>query len=326
MPRRYDGPSYEEASGRGTPALLMNLFAIAAEDELWVAGQRLERRVEHGLARDDGDRIDAVDAADRELVTLAERAMKPLRAIAQTLADARVRIVARAMRENARVTTEAMLTVTMRGISVASSETDVLGDAEHLRRLVSMAPETDDLQPLPMVWLGGSAAVLFHEAAGHAAEHAMPRVMWPHWLRVEDRSVEGVADLLAGEAPRALRRESFRDVPLPRMTRVVVSSMDAPFSLPPSRVEIHLLAGGAFDPLTDIVTVHVAVADLVDGSRVQRLAPFTLRASRASVAAAVQGVSGEPMRYPGVICSSEGQELIVASYAPMMVTAALEPD
>jgi hypothetical protein len=304
----------------------MNLFAIAAEDEVWVSGQRLERRVEHGLARDDGDRIEAGDAPDRELGPLAESAMKPLRAIAKALADARVRIVARALRENARLSTEATLTITMRGVSVVSSEADALGDAERLRRLVSVAPEAAYAEPLPMVWTGGSAAVLFHEAAGHAAEHAMPPVAWPSWLRVEDHAIEGVADLLAGEAPRTLRRESFRDVPLPRMTRIVVSAGKVPCPIPPSRIEIHLLAGGAFDPLTDAVSVHVAVADRVDGLRRQRLAPFTLRISRAGVAASLQGGAwGKPMRYPGVICSSEGQQLMVGSYATLISTAALEP-
>ena len=29
---------------------------------------------------------------------------------------------------------------------------------------------------------------------------------------------------------------------------------------------------------------------------------------------------GPPLRYPGVICSREGQELYVPSFAPLMVT------
>jgi hypothetical protein len=304
----------------------MNLFAIAAEDELWLAGRRLERCQEHGLSRQDGERIEAADTPDRELVTMAESAMRPLRVIATTLGDARVRIVARAIRENARLTTESTLTITMDSVSIVSSEADALRDAQRLRRLVSDPVEATFAEPLPIVWIGGSAAVLFHEAVGHAAEHAMPPVPWPPWLRVEDHSIEGVADLLAGDAPRSLRRQSFRDVPLPRMTALFASAKRVPFDIPPSRIEIHLLAGGFFDPLTDLITIDVAVAHRVDGVRWQRLAPFTLRMTRASVAASLLGGDwGKPTRYPGVICSSEGQQLVVGSQAPLLLTAPLEP-
>ena len=41
--------------------------------------------------------------------------------------------------------------------------------------------------------------------------------------------------------------------------------------------------------------------------------------SRANIARAFIGASGEPLRYPGVICSREGQELVVGSSAPLLL-------
>src|SRR5438067_1789349 len=41
---------------------------------------------------------------------------------------------------------------------------------------------------------------------------------------------------------------------------------------------------------------------------------------REQIAASIAGAIGEPIHYPGVICSREGQELAVGSFAPVMVT------
>src|SRR2546421_611841 len=121
---------------------------------------------------------------------------------------------------------------------------------------------------------------------------------------------------LSADPPRALRRPSFRDVPLRRMTTLVVTQNGAPFDVPERHVEVHLVAGGAYDSLTDAVTIHVSVANL----GAMRLAPFTIHTKRERVLAAIRGASGEPVRYPGVVCSREGQELVVGSFAPLMVT------
>jgi hypothetical protein len=81
--------------------------------------------------------------------------------------------------------------------------------------------------------------------------------------------------------------------------------------MPADATEIDLVAGGSYDPLTDTVTIHVAASSA---------GAFTLRRTRAEVAASLAGAFGEPLRYPGVICSREGQELAVGSFAPVMIT------
>jgi hypothetical protein len=107
------------------------------------------------------------------------------------------------------------------------------------------------------------------------------------------------------------------------MTNVVVghrSPVPGPGSQPASRIEILLVAGGRYEPLTETVSLSVSAADLVDGNESVRLRPFVIRETRAAVARAMRGASGPARRYPGVICSREGQELFVGSYAPDLVT------
>ena len=196
-------------------------------------------------------------------------------------------------------------------------------DYDALLHLLAPDPPTahPPSRPLPIVWRGGSGAVLLHEAAGHAAEHHHQPLRWPAWLRVRDESPEGAADLLAGEEPHAMRRQSFRDVPMPRMTSVVVEQLKAPAEMPSHRIEVHLVSSGAYEPLTETVTIRASIADLVEDGRRRRLPSFTFRATRQQIAQALAGASGNARRYPGVICSREGQELLVGSYAPMLVTA-----
>ena len=132
-----------------------------------------------------------------------------------------------------------------------------------------------------------------------------PALHWPSWLRVE--------------APLVRRRQSFSDVPLERMTNVHVAAQQT-MQLPPKRIDILLVAGGRYERLTDRVALFISAADLIDGNESVRLRPFTIEATRVEVAAALRGASGEVRRYPGVICSKEGQELFVGSYAPDLVT------
>src|SRR5207248_1688159 len=114
------------------------------------------------------------------------------------------------------------------GVSIVTNPEHIDADIENLRSLLALPidnrqPTTDNL-----VWRGGSASVLLHEAIGHAAEHEHPAIEWPSWLRVD--------------APLRLRRASFRDVPLLRMTTLVATQNDAPFDVPEDAIEVHLLA------------------------------------------------------------------------------------
>ena len=81
-----------------------------------------------------------------------------------------------------------------------------------------------------------------------------------------------------------------------------------------------LVEGGRYDPLTDDVTLFIPAADLVEGSRRRRLAPFVIHEPRHAIPPALIGADGAAVRYPGVICSTVGQEIAVGSHAPTLLT------
>lgn len=274
-------------------------FAIASRDELWLRGTLMESRLMHGEARRQGQVIEATDARDPHLVRACDDAVDAVTSVIATLHDARVRTVVRATRENDVESVETTMTISISGLSVVTTPADAPIDSELLRKLAHANPAIS-AGSLPIVWQNGSAAVLLHEAIGHANEHGSAPVSWPAWLSVD--------------VPLAPRRETFRDAPLPRMTHLIARQMGAPFAPPSQCIEVQLIAGGAYDPVTDNVTINVAVSTA---------GPFTIRRTRAEIAAALAGAAGEPVRYPGVICSREGQELYVASHAPVMITDAL---
>jgi hypothetical protein len=271
-------------------------YAVATRDELWLHGRLAERRLSHGEAHQTGDGIVATDARDDALVASCEAAMEELRRCVSP--EFRMRLVAEARLDGVTST----ITLSRGGFSVVTEPAHIEEDAELLRRAV-LPPETD-ARKLPLLWRNGSAAVLLHEAAGHPAEHGQLTPL-PEWLHVDN--------------PLALRRASFRDVPLLRMTNLVATQTNAPFELPDERIEVLLVDGGAYDPLTETITLRIAAADLVTRNRTQRVAPFAIRESRTSLS--FLGATGDPIRYPGVICSREAQELVVGSHAPLMVTA-----
>jgi hypothetical protein len=274
-------------------------FAIVSRDESWQRGTMVESRLMHGQARQRGNSIEAVDTCDDRLAHACDAAAEAARAVVDTLREAQVRMRVRAMREDDAESVETTITLRMHDVSIVTTPADAQRDYELLQALIAVKPAAK-LAALPIVWLNGSAAVLLHEAIGHAREHGAAEISWPRWLTVE--------------APLAPRRETFRDVPLPRMTHLVAQPSGAPFVPPRERIDVQLVAGGGYDPVTDIVTIDIAVSSV---------GAFTIQRTRSEIAASLIGAVGEPIRYPGVICSREGQQLYVASHAPVMLMDAL---
>ncbi|HET7705911.1 MAG TPA: hypothetical protein VFM36_07485 [Thermoanaerobaculia bacterium] len=306
------------------------MFSIVSRDERWSLGSPdilHDQRLAHGEATLFGSDILATDAVDRELVDLCEREMDAARsAVLGGQARLGARVVATARRTPSSVITESVITFSAGALSVVTSPVHAQADRERLVRIASREIDRS-VEPhgVPMIWKNGSASVLLHEAAGHPAEHGQAAIRWPAWLSVRDepsfniddagRSVEPV-DLLRGERPTAMRRSSFADVPLPRLSNIVVRHDGAPFEKPATHLDILLIAGGRYDPLTETVSIFVAAADLVKDGVTRGVRPFVIRESRERIASAIRGARGEPERYPGVICSAEGQEIFVASHAP----------
>jgi len=311
------------------------LFSIASRDELWSGGALVESRTSHGEMQCRGREIDAIDRRDERLLERAESAMEPMRRIARELVHARVRLVSSARRVNEIERDESAITIAIEGVSIVTGADNALHDVALLP--TSPSPRNggrwargEGLR-LPILWQNGSASVLLHEAAGHAAEHGHEELQWPEWLTVHDEPDFAIDDEgqatsvtdLKRETPKTHRRESFTDVALPRMTTLIARQHGAPWQLPEERIDIHLIAGGAYEPLTQMVTLSIAFASIVRGGVAERLAPFQLRAPRRRIVAAIRGAAGEPLRYPGVICSREGQEVLVGSRAPLMITEPL---
>lgn len=277
-------------------------FAIATRDELWSRGRLIEQRLSYGEAIRNGNEIEARDVRDDALVAACDALMESMRAC--ILDDLRMRLVATASTEGESRT----ITVTLHDHSIVTTPEHLLEDMEVLRSGVRREePPLSTRQLLPphttMLWRNGTAAVLLHESVGHPLEHERTSVL-PPWLHVD--------------IPLQLRRATFRDVPLLRMQHVFAEQVHAPFALPEERIEVLLIDGGHYEPLTDVVTLHVGAADLVERGSSRRLAPFTFEASRHDIR--FIGASGEPLRYPGVVCSREGQELVVPSHAPLLLT------
>jgi hypothetical protein len=219
-------------------------------------------------------------------------------------------------------------------VSIVAAPESLARETRRLATLLSKPAAATSLDEIPIAFVNGSAAVLMHEALGHPSERGAPHVAWPPWLVVADdpgtRSLgylplddcgRPVArrDLMRGERPSALRRWSFRDTPIVRMSNLCVSGSGSPVALPSRRVEVQLVDHGDWDPLTDEVSIRVSLAELVDGRDRGLLPRFTLRVSRRDLAARLAGWSGDAIAYPGVICSDEGQSLPVGSIATSLL-------
>ena len=266
----------------------MSAFRIATRDELWSHGRLLESRLSHGEAIEDEHGILASDARDDSLVAIAERELERLRDAMPR--DARVRLVAEASTDGITAT----MTIRRGALSIVTDGEHAQIDDALLLQSPLPAPRGEGQGEGPILWKNGTAAVLLHEALGHPAEHNHPPIAWPSWLHVD----LGLRN----------RRATFRDIPLLRMSHVKVTHTNAPFEVPDNAIEVELIAGGHYEPLTETVTLQIAVPR------------FEFKATRQQIAQSLIGATGDPIRYPGVICSREGQELIVPSFAPLMVT------
>ncbi len=309
-------------------------FAIVTRDDLYLLEDRalLECRLSHGSAIVVGRQISARDDCEDALLDCCDEEAAAVRAMLDAIGEGRARVVISARSTGQEPVVTSTIGLTINELSIVTTREHLARDHELLVEIASVAPEADieyHRLRLPIVWRNGSAAVLLHEAAGHAAEHGHHTIAWPPWLHVTDEpqvtsddagEAPRATDLLAGGRPLAWRRESFSSVPLQRMSQLVVRQGNAPFALPARRVEVLLLAGGGYDPLSEEVSLFVSAAALVDGERSTRLKPFVIREGRSTVARAIAGATGEPLRYPGVLCSSEGQDLYVGSFAPLLVT------
>ena len=309
-------------------------FAMVVRDEVWNAGDRAprERRLSHGIASMSGAQIVASDERDEELLAVVDSDLAVASAALQELSarELTARVVVSARRVAGVIMRESVIALSRDALSLLSAPNTLRADADQLTRIAEVPPEIDaDVRALPMYWRNGTASVLLHEAAGHPAEHGQPPVDWPAWLSVRDEpsvavddtgATPSAADLARGEQPTVMRRATFGDVPLRRLSNVVVSQEGAPFEPASGRIEVLLVAGGRYDPLTGVVRVFVSAADVIEGDHVRRARPFVVESSREAVARSIRGAAGEPERYPGVVCSYEGQEIFVGSYAPMLVT------
>lgn len=329
--------SHHESSWRSTP-----IFSTASIDESWPDGRRRELRVGWGSARHDDHTIMATDdlpsTEQNELLSQCESEAvlwhELLRLFDRQLI-ARIHVSVRQV-EGRPPSMTSVATLARPGredVSVVTTRDDAADDWNRLTfddRLGSAVSE--DIRRLPFMWRGGSAAVLLHEVIGHASEERAPALRWPKWLRVRDIPFSAFDDCgeatvavdLLSEGPHTWRRESFRDVPLRRMSGLTALAEGSPaIQLPDEYVEIDLVSDGSFDSLTDVARVRVAVAWVVRRDSRRLLEPFVLRCSRRAVAGALVGMGGDPVRYPGVLCSSEGQTLYVASSAADLLTSPL---
>ncbi len=266
----------------------MTFFAHAVREELWSRGRLVESRLSHGEAHEDEHGIVATDARDETFVANAERELASLRAAMPE--GFTVRLVAESGTEG----TTGTMTVRDGPHSIVTTPSHIKEDVALLRS-AGFQPAATPASSRPFLWQNGTAAVLLHELLGHPLEHSVPPITLPEWLHVD--------------IPIVLRRATFRDIPLLRMQHVHASQRNAPFAIPHDAVEITLLDGGAYDPLTDIVTLRIAASSI---------GAFTIREPRERFV--LTGAHGASVRYPGVICSREGQELVVGSIAPVMLT------
>jgi len=221
-------------------------------------------------------------------------------------------------------------------ISMTTTPEALSADCILLASLVKPIPVGDRPDEVPILWRGGSASVLFHELIGHRSQTERRPLEWPRWLTVSDQPfAEGLGRMIVddtGVSPRAAlltrgqelkcrRRQSFRDMPLIRMTNLICETAGLPLRVPEQRIEVWLVDHGSYDADSDRVGLHIALADHVDGGVRRRIPPHRFEAGSEEILTALMGGRGPLTRYPGIVCGDEGQRVPVGSWSMELLTA-----
>lgn len=228
--------------------------------------------------------------------------------------------------------------VTGQLISITTTPETLSPDCSQMASLLRPLPPGQVPDDIPILWRGGSASVLFHELIGHRSQAGLPALEWPVWLTVSDQPfAEGVGRMVVddtGASPRAAlltkgqqlqcrRRQTFRDMPLIRMTNLICETAGLPLRVPEQRIEVWLVEHGSYDSDSDRASLNISLADHVDGSTRRRLPPFRIESGAEQIAAALVGGRGPLTRYPGIVCGDEGQRIPVGSWSMELLTAPL---
>lgn len=228
--------------------------------------------------------------------------------------------------------------VTGESISMITTPETLSPDCIQMASLLQPLPPGQAPHDIPILWRGGSASILFHELIGHRSQAGQPALEWPAWLTVSDQPfAEGVGRMIVddtGASPRAAlltrgqelqcrRRQTFRDMPLLRMTNLICETAGLPLRVPGQRIEVWLLEHGSYDSHSDRISLHISLADHVDGSTRRRLTPFRIECRAEQVLTALVGGRGPLTRYPGVVCGDEGQRIPVGSWSMELLTRSL---
>lgn len=324
-----------------------HIYANHRVEELWRFGDRaelLESREDRGWAETSsrGGQIHIVASDDFSGKPEVERRLEPpplpekeqfrnllgsrLRGTGATARIASlVRLVHTDSKDHLQRSTNATVSFPD-GLALTVSAVDA---TNHLDAVLSLRGE--EVVPrsgagLAMVWRGGSGAVLLHEAVGHPAERERFH-RWPAWMEVSDEPGADTDDvgenvgprtLTADEPPAAMRRQDFRSVPIRRLTNLTVRAWSG-MELPDPRLEIWLVDGGMWDAARDTIRLQISGAVRIDGSVRERVSPFVFEESCQQLTARLTGATGVLTQYPGVVCSDEGQPMIVGSAAPDLI-------
>lgn len=179
----------------------------------------------------------------------------------------------------------------------------------------------------------GTAALIFHELAGHGSLNETSRLARSVRVVDEPRALDGTERALddAGQPARArslldtgtaqFRRASFLDTPIPRMFSLTVEPLESGSTDARDAVVITRISEGRYDERRASGSWRVAEShSLLDGE-LRALSPWWLTLTNAELERRLVAVSGEPRSHPPILCSDQGQRLPVLHAGPDMLLA-----